>query len=100
MSLEITWCDDLHDLEILRVLDFPVANVPGLEYTISFPDDMDTLSFVLESGPTVQHVDHLKRTVVPVPLPGGVVAFEGPDDVGDVSPLGGILDTQIPVLEI
>ncbi len=76
-----------------------MARLSGLEHTFPFPNNTDNLFIVLEPGPAVERAKHPKGTAMPVPLPGGVVAFEGPDNVSDVGPVGGILDTQIPVFE-
>src|SRR5258708_21885828 len=68
---------------------------------VALADRPRALAGILERGRTAQHVDHLERAVVDVPLLHLVLGLLAvvTNEVGYVVALGAVLDAEITILE-
>ena len=101
LGREIGRRDDLQHLEVVRAGDLAVLDRGRLQDRIALADRALPLPLVLEGRPAVQHQHELEVALVDVPVLHLVLLLLAvvPDDVGDVIPLGPVLDAEVAVIE-
>ena len=100
-GLDILWSDDFEDFEVLQAGDLTMRDARVLAIAVALLDAPDSLPFIFELGPAVQHHGEPEGAVMDMPVLYVVIHFLAVrlEDVGNMVAPGRRLDTGIPVFE-
>ena len=98
-GLEVGWHHHLQQLDVIAVAQLAVTDARRLVHAVAGDQPHNTLAFVLELDPTLEHVDQLELGAVQVRLAAEPGARHRADDMGHHLAAGGLRDAQVAILE-